>query len=172
MHTSPVTEGEVVTGVLAVVRDVGEEKLLVEQLLQQEKLAAIGQLVSGVAHELNNPLAGVMAFSQLLLATAAPQGDQQHALQTIHQEAKRAAKIVSNLLTFARQHPPERRVTDLNQIFLDTLELRRYAIRVQQIELVTELDPALPPTWADSFQLQQVFLTLISNAEHALAGWP
>jgi len=137
--------------------------------------------VSGVAHELNNPLAGVMAFSQLLLASPVAavtddQGDSEGldarmALNTIHEEAKRAAKIVSNLLTFARQHQPERRLADLNRVVLDTLELRRYALRVRQIEVDLRLDEQLPLTWADPFQLQQVVLNLIANAEHALAQW-
>ena len=169
--TAPIQEQGRVVGVLGVVRDVTDEQRLTEQLLQQEKLAAIGQLVSGVAHELNNPLAGVMAFSQLLLATPETDPDVKSALETIHMESKRAARIVTNLLTFARQHPPERRDADLNQLLLDTLELRRYALRVQQIEIELDLDESLPPTWADGFQLQQVFLNVIANAEHALDGW-
>jgi PAS domain S-box-containing protein len=169
--SSPIMENGRVMGALGIVRDVTEERRLTEQLLQQEKLAAVGQLVSGVAHELNNPLAGVMAFSQILLATAPLAAEQEKAAQTIHLEAKRATKIVSNLLTFARQHQPERTTTDLNQVLLETLELRRYTIRVQQIEIELALDPELPVTWGDPFQLQQVFLNLIANAEQALTGW-
>jgi two-component system, NtrC family, sensor kinase len=179
--TSPILENGLVAGGLGIVRDVTEEKLLMEQLLQQEKLAAIGQLVSGVAHELNNPLASVMAFSELLLApvddrislisSEQRQAEDQEMLQTINDEAKRAAKIVSNLLTFARQHAPQRTSTNINDVLLATLELRRYALTVQNVDLDIRLDPSLPSTWADPFQLQQVFLNLISNAEHALTGW-
>ena len=169
--TAPIVEYGRIAGGLAVVRDVTDEKRLTEQLIQQEKLAAIGQLVSGVAHELNNPLAGVTAFSQLLLTGADVTPEQRSALETIEQEARRAAKIVSNLLTFARQHHPERRETDLNQVLLDTVELRRYALRVRQIEMVVELDASLPYTWADPFQLQQVMLNVLANAEQALVEW-
>jgi two-component system NtrC family sensor kinase len=171
VHTSPVTEGDVVTGVLAVVRDVGEEKLLVEQLVQQEKLAAIGQLVSGVAHELNNPLASVMAYSQLVLTSAGDDAARDDALRTIHAEAKRAAKIVSNLLTFARQHPPQRTTTFVNDVITSILEMRRYALKVHGIEIDERLDGSLPAIWADPFQLQQVLLNLVGNAEQALSAW-
>ena len=169
--TAPVTERGHVVGGLAVVRDITDEKRLTDQLLQQEKLAAIGSLVSGVAHELNNPLAGVTAFAQLLLTGPGVSPEQRASLETIHQEARRAAKIVANLLTFARQHKPERRETDLNQVLLDTIELRRYALRVRQIELDVELDASLPLTWGDPFQLQQVMLNLLTNAEQALDDW-
>ncbi|NUQ21652.1 MAG: PAS domain S-box protein, partial [Gemmatimonadaceae bacterium] len=168
---APIMEHGAVVGALGIVRDVTEEKHLVEQLLQQEKLAAIGQLVSGVAHELNNPLAGMMAFSELLLAQFEPADEKRRVLENINSEANRAAKIVRNLLTFARRHQPERQTTDINQVLLDTVELRRYALRVEQIELTVELDGALPKTWADPFQLQQVFLALLTNAEQALEHW-
>ena len=169
--TAPVFEQGRVAGVLAVVRDVTEERRLTEQLLQQEKLAAIGQLVSGVAHELNNPLAGVSAFAQILLATNGVEGEVRQAAETIYQEARRAAKIVSNLLTFARQHQPARTAVDLNQVLVDTLELRRYAIRMAQVDIEVSLDEDLPLTWADPFQLQQVLLNLITNAEQSLGEW-
>ena len=171
---TPLTEGDRVVGLICIVRDVTDELRITEQLVQQEKLAAVGELVSGVAHELNNPLASVMAFAQLLLTEHEGEGarSNREALDAIHQEAKRAAKIVANLLTFARQHQPERAPTDLNRVLEDTLELRRYSLRSAQVNVVVDLDPAMPLTMADPFQLQQVVLNLLANAEHALSSWP
>ena len=149
------------------VRDVTEEKALRAQLLQTEKLAAVGQLVSGVAHELNNPLTSVMGYSQLLLASdVAPEIKED--LRTIHHEAQRSAKIIDNLLTFARKETAEKRYCDINQILRDTMELRSYQLKVDNVQLTRELDEGLPWTMAAPHQLQQVFLNLINNAHQAL----
>jgi two-component system NtrC family sensor kinase len=169
---TPLADEGTIGSALGIVRDVTDERRLAEQLLQREKLAAVGQLVSGVAHELNNPLAGILAFSQLLMATPQPDHAVRDAVVTMNKEAKRAAKIISNLLLFARQRPPERTETDLNQVVRDAVELRRYAMRTHQIEVHVELDPSLPTLLADGPQLQQVFLNLITNAEHALQDYP
>jgi two-component system NtrC family sensor kinase len=122
-----------------------------------------------VAHEINTPLTGILAFSQILMART-EEGDARQAAASIAHEAKRAARIVGQLLTFARQNPPERMRTDVNQVVRETLAVRRLALESQGIEVATDLDPRLPVTWADAFQLQQVFVNLLANAEQALSG--
>src|SRR5712691_2116291 len=158
--------------VLCVIRDVTDQKMLQEQLIQSEKMSAIGQLVSGVAHELNNPLAGISAFAQLLLTEKRFPPDQRTAAEMIYAEARRASRIVQNLLTFARQHKPERTPTSVNQVLDDTLELRGYELRVRGIEVTRDYDEQIPETMADAHQLQQVFLNLVTNAEQAMEKSP
>ncbi len=167
---TPIVEHARVTGALCIVRDVTQERRFAEELRQREKLAAVGQLVSGVAHELNNPLAGISAFAQLLDGAGPLTPEQRDAVDTIQMEAKRAAKIVSSLLLFSRQRQPERSSVDVNRVITDTLTLRRFVLATNQIEVVTDFDPELPQIWADPFQLQQVVLNLLINAEHALEG--
>lgn len=170
--SAPIYEHGGVAGVLAILRDVTEERALLEQVVRREKLAALGEMVGGVAHEVNSPLTGILAFGQILQAGNSSSEDRRKAADTIVTEAKRAARIVSKLLTFARQNPSERMPTDLNQVLRDTIELRQYPLRMQHIVLETAFDDALPVTSADPFQLQQVFINLLSNAEQALAGHP
>ncbi|MDB4874652.1 MAG: signal transduction histidine kinase, nitrogen specific, NtrB [Gemmatimonadetes bacterium] len=156
--------------VLCMIRDATQEKQLQLQLIQSEKMAAIGQLVSGVAHEINNPLAGISGFAQLLLADKSLTPDAHHSAEVISGEARRAARIVHNLLTFARQHAAEKASANVNAIVENTLELRAYEVRVRGTELVCELDPAIPDTVVDVYQIQQVLLNLVTNAEHAMAN--
>jgi len=166
--TTPLEDDGRVTGVLCIARDVTDERRLHEQLQLQERLAAIGELVSGVAHELNNPLTGVIGHAQLLVAAPGLDTDAQDIAGVIQSEARRAARIVGNLLTFARQNRPQRVVTDLAAVIRDTVALRRYPQRVLGIECEVEVPASLPATWADDGQLQQVVLNLLVNAEHAL----
>lgn len=170
VSTAPLVERDRVTGVLAILRDVTEERALFEHAARRDKLAALGELVGGVAHEVNSPLTGIMAHGQLLQADVAHDSDARRSADTIVNEARRAARIVGKLLTFARQNPTERIPSDINQVIMDTLELRRYPLRMQQIELVVRLAEGLPQASADPFQLQQVFINLLSNAEQAVVA--
>lgn len=154
--------------VLEIVRDLTERKQLQEQLMQSEKMSAIGQLISGVAHELNNPLTGVLGFSQLLLMSQDLPESTLHSLETIHREAERAQKIVQNLLTFARQRKATKRKVLINEIVGQTLDLRAYEMRVSNIDVIRQFDPNCPPIYADDHQLQQVCMNIIINAEQAM----
>ena len=146
-----------------------EERRLSEQMRQHEKLAALGELVAGVAHEVNNPLAGISAFSQLLQEGELTE-DQREAVQMIKREADRAVAVIRDLLTFARKSGPRAVPIDLNALLEQTLRLRQYGLRTAGVEVVLETAPSLHPLHGDDRQLQQVLLNLIVNAEHAMAS--
>ena len=150
-----------------ILRDVTEERLMQERLLQSEKMVSVGQLVSGVAHELNNPLTGIMGFAQLLLARELDERTQRD-VETIYTEAERASKIVQNLLSFARRKRAEKELANLNTLLERVLEFRSYELRLKNIEVALKLDPNLPETMVDADQIQQVFLNVIINAEQAM----
>jgi len=139
-----------------------------EQLLHSEKMAAVGQLISGVAHELNNPLTAILGYSQLLTSCGqvGPQGLEYS--EKLYKQAQRTHRIVQNLLSFARQHKPERVPVRLNQVLEDTLALRDYDLRMSNIHLHLNLSEDLPLAAADPHQLQQVFLNLVNNAVDAI----
>ncbi len=146
-----------------------QAKLVQERLLQSEKMSSVGQLVSGVAHELNNPLTGIMGFAQLMMLRELDETARKH-VETIYNEAERASKIVANLLTFARRRKAQKEPANLNTLIERVLELRNYDLRVRNIDVTMELDPSLPDTMVDTNQLQQVFLNIIINAEQAMRG--
>jgi signal transduction histidine kinase len=158
----------------ALMRDVSERKRLEDQardlyhqLLQAEKLAALGQTISGVAHELNNPLATILTWAERL--SQRPVDDQtRRGLETILSESERAAKIVRNLLTFARKRHTTRAMVDVNQVVRETLALRAYEQRLNNIAILEALAAGLPLVFADPHQFQQVLLNLIINAEQAM----
>jgi len=154
-------------GSVVALRDHSEERMLQERLLQSEKMASVGQLVSGVAHELNNPLTGVMGFAQLLLARELDDTVRSQ-IQTIYGEAERAAKIVQNLLSFARRRKPTKEMADVNALLQRVLELRSYDFTIRNISLDMTMDARMPRVWVDPDQVQQVFFNLIKNAEQAM----
>lgn len=139
-----------------------------EQLLHSEKMAAVGQLISGVAHELNNPLTAILGYSQLLTSNGqiGPQGIEYS--EKLYKQAQRTHRIVQNLLSFARQHKPERVAVQLNHVLQDTLALRDYDLRMSNIRVHLDLAGDFPVTAADPHQLQQVFLNMVNNAVDAI----
>jgi PAS domain S-box-containing protein len=147
-----------------------EREELRKKLGQSEKLAALGQFVAGIAHELNNPLQGVLGHLELMRVTGAFPKQLRREIQTIYREADRAAKIVRNLLVFAGSRRLARRSVSLNAILTKVVALRAEACRAQNIELVRHYDEKLPRVLSDPLLLHQVFLNLVMNAEHAIAS--
>ncbi len=151
------------------VRNLTDDRRVAEQLRQHEKLAALGSLVAGVAHELNNPLTGISAFSQLLLEERLD-AEQMESVRLIKREADRAVAVIRDLLLFSRKTEARHAEVDVNALLQLTVRLRTYTLRAEDITVVLELDPDLPGVVGDGQRLQQVLLNLIVNAEYALSG--
>src|SRR6266480_1187686 len=158
--------------IVVMVEDVTEQQALETQLVQSEKLAAVGQLVSGVAHELNNPLTSIAGLSEFLLEQKELGKKDRGHLQVIQEQAERAGRIVRNLLTFARKGSAERVPVDLNDVIRRTLSLTAYDLKLKDITVERELSGALPEVFGDRHGLQQVVLNLITNAAQAVAENP
>jgi two-component system, NtrC family, sensor kinase len=151
-------------------QEMTERRQLEQQLRQAEKLSALGQLISGVAHELNNPLAVISGYAQLLTMRPVVDEKTRNDLMKIQRESERASRIVQNFLTFARKHPMEKTNVNLNELIEFTLELIDYDLRASGVRLVREFQTDLPEVYADLNQLEQVFLNIINNAIHAMEG--
>jgi signal transduction histidine kinase len=163
-----------IVDVEALIRNVSERRRmddqsrdLYQQLLQAEKMAALGQTISGVAHELNNPLATILSWAERLSERNLDETSRR-GIDVILSESERAARIVRNLLTFARKRQSTRSMIDLNQVVRETLALRAYEQRLTNIDVVTALASGLPTIFADAHQIQQVLLNLVINAEQAM----
>ena len=153
--------------------DITEEKTLKEQLLHAEKVTSIGKFVAGIAHELNNPLMGIMGFSQILMNTTSDKSisdpDIQDKLQKIYNESLRSAKIVQNLLTFSRSKKITKTGNNLNALIRETLENRDEALKENNIEISLDLDAEIPNSMLDHYQIEQVFINIVNNAMEAMA---
>jgi two-component system NtrC family sensor kinase len=153
-----------------VLEDHTERRRLQEQLIQSEKMSAVGQLISGVAHELNNPLASVLGFADFLIETGEAPTALAEPLRVIQQEAQRAASIVKNLLTFARKQDQERRAVALGEVLERTVVLLRNQLIQHRVDPVLEVADGLPDVYGSPNQLQQVFVNLINNGAQAIAA--
>jgi len=165
---SPLFDAESkVSGVIVSVRDITVEKKLEQQIIQSERLAAMGQMIGGFAHELNNPLTGILGMSELLQDSQTAEGTRKQ-LEMLQQQARRAVEIVQNLMYFSRPPAPGKASIDLGDLVQRTLHLHAYSLRKSNITVDFLRESSIPPVTGDAHQLMQVFLNLILNSEQAM----
>jgi two-component system NtrC family sensor kinase len=161
-------EANQVNSVVVVMTDITDAALLQAKLAHAEKMATIGRLVSGVAHEVNNPLAAILGFTDLLLENPEIPGTAREDLQIILQETQRTKEIVQDLLSFARQRPAQKEPVSVNAVLRQTIKLRSYDFSSHGVEVIEQFEENLGPTLGDAQQLQQVFLNILNNAYDAI----
>jgi len=161
-------EQNAVNSVVVVMTDITDAALLQSKLAHSEKMATIGRLVSGVAHEVNNPLAAILGFTDLLLENPAVPDSAREDLKIILQETQRTKDIVQDLLSFARQRPVQRELVQINNVLRQTIKLRSYDFASHGVEVEEDFEPSLAFTLGDAQQLQQVFLNILNNAYDAV----
>jgi PAS domain S-box-containing protein len=161
-------EQNTVNSVVVVMTDITDAALLQAKLAHSEKMATIGRLVSGVAHEVNNPLAAILGFTDLLLENPEVPASAREDLQVILQETQRTKDIVQDLLSFARQRPVQRELVHLNAVLRQTIKLRSYDFASHGVEVTEHFEDGLAPALGDAQQLQQVFLNILNNAYDAV----
>jgi len=154
--------------VVLVMTDITDAALMQAKLAHSERMATLGRLVSGVAHEVNNPLAAILGFTDLLLENPGVPGNAREDLQIILHETQRTKDIVQDLLSFARQRPVKRELVRVEAILKQTTKLRSYDFQSHGVEVVEHYDEKLPTVMGDAQQLQQVFLNLLNNAYDAI----
>jgi len=169
---TPVARAVSDASAVVVVEDITEQQALEAQLIQSEKMAAVGTLVSGVAHELNNPLTSIAGLSEFLLEQSPAGAPGREHLRIINEQAERAGHIVHDLLTFARKGPAEREPVDLGEVVQRTLALLGYELRRRSVTAEIVVAPGLPAVLGDRHQLQQVALNLVTNAVQAVTDLP
>jgi two-component system NtrC family sensor kinase len=138
------------------------------ETMRGEKLASVGLLASGVAHELNNPLTGILTFSHLMRQKFPDKSADAEDMDLVIRETKRCAVIIKRLLDFAREKHPEKKFTDLNQVIDDTVRIVEKPAHLRDIEITLDLDRTLPPIWIDADQIKQVVMNMLVNAQHAV----
>ena len=170
LTAAPIGDRSETGPVVILVEDVTEQRNMEAQLIQNDKMASIGQLVSGVAHELNNPLTSIAGLTELLLEREPGREIPREHLRVIHEQAERAGRIVRNLLTFARKGVLEKTAVDLNDVATRTSLLIVYELQLHGIELESALSPEPVVVLGDRYELQQVLLNLVNNAVQAVSG--
>lgn len=163
--------GDQIATAVAKAKMLEEIKSAQEKLVQSEKLASLGQMISSIAHEINNPLTPIMGYSQRLLAKPGLDDNEKKSLEIINTSAQRVARIIEKLLSFSRKYRPRRAYEDINALLKQSLDFRAYQLKLENIDVVADLSAGIPKTMVDPDQIQQVFTNIILNAEQAMSGY-